>query len=75
MDLSTGSLGWHRTRQWLDDEINKYSEVPPNLTMEQLSYFEGVAWGKRIAYMNVRTKFNTPEESEQAEKTRREMFG
>lgn len=75
MDLSTGSIGWHRTRQWLDEEIMRLSEVPPGLTVEQIGYFEGYSWGKRNAYMNVRSRFNTPEESEQAEKTRREMFG
>lgn len=78
MDLSTNSIGWHRTRQWLDSELERVStgDYPrENLTDEQKEYLEGFLWGQEVAYMRVRTRFNTPEESAKMEKTRREMFG
>ena len=78
MDLSTGSIGWHRTRQWLDDEIERAFEAPnmvDGLTSEQNEFRKGYFQGMFAAYGRVRQRFNTPEESVQAEKARREMFG
>lgn len=70
MDLSTNSIGWHRTRKWLDDEIeNSFNAEPYN--DEHKAYLTGL-W---TAYMKVRPRFNTPEENALAEQTRREMFG
>lgn len=79
MDLSTNSIGWHRTRKWLDDEIERIgkqyamiSEEPDQVGGE---YSFGILDGMRLAYMKVRPRFNTPEENALAEQTRREMFG
>lgn len=70
MDLSTGSLGWHRTRQWLDSEIERIaSQEPVN------EYHGGLIEGTYVAYVRVRSRFNTPEEEAKTEQTRREMFG
>lgn len=70
MDLSTGSLGWLRTRRWLDEEIERafHSEA---YNEEHKSYLNGL-W---TAYMRVRARFNTPEEDALLEQTRRGMFG
>lgn len=79
MDLSTGSIGWHRTRKWLDDEIEglskQYAEIAEEPDQAGGDYSFGILAGMRLAYMKVRTRFNTPEESAAVEKTRREMFG
>lgn len=79
MDLSTNSIGWHRTREWLDEAITlaeKTSRVPHfGLTPEQDEYRKGFFEGQMIAFMKVRSRFNTPEESALVEQTRREMFG
>lgn len=79
MDLSTGSIGWHRTRRWLDEAIemcDRTVRMPHyGLTPEQEEYRKGYFEGQMTAYMRVRPRFNTPEESAQGEKTRRGMFG
>lgn len=77
MDLSTGSLAWHRTRRWLDAEIERlYTKQDANdLTPEQREYLAGFRDGMFAAYGRVRQSFNTREEDAEAEKTRREMFG
>lgn len=78
MDLSTGSIGWHRTRQWLDSELerlDKPTTLGDNYTEEQKEYYRGYMWGQGVAYMRIRSRFNTLEESQQVEETRREMFG
>lgn len=79
MDLSTNSIGWHRTRKWLDDEIERierqykmFAEEPDQVGGE---YSFGILGGMRVAYSKVRQRFNTPEENERAEQTRRGMFG
>ena len=70
MDLCTNCIGWHRTRKWLDDEIeNSFNAVPYN--DEHKAYLMGL-W---TAYMKLRPRFNTPEENALAEQTRRDMFG
>lgn len=70
MDLSTNSIGWHRTRQWLDFELDRVSTVDP-----QDDYHNGFLWGQFVAYAKVRARFNSLEESIKAEETRKEMFG
>lgn len=78
MDLSTNSIGWHRMRRWLDDEIERLYEYPESdegLTQEQIEYRNGLRAGMFAAFAQVRSRFNTPEENELAEQTRRDMFG
>lgn len=78
MDLSTGSIGWHRTRQWLDSELERLGNDPgvsTGLTPEQAEYRDGYLFGQYAAYARVRARFYTDEESAAAEETRREMFG
>lgn len=80
MNLSTNSIGWHRTRRWLDEELKNLeaaAKVEPSdtLTDEQEEYRQGFIWGQTVALMKVRARFNTPEESALVEQTRREMFG
>lgn len=70
MDLSEGSIGWHRTRKWLDNELEALSTAKP-----YDEYHEGFLWGQMVAYMKMRPRFYTEEESYEAVKTRREMFG
>lgn len=71
MDLSSGSIGWHRARRFLDEEINRERPAPSE---EYPQWAVGMDRGSVLAYMKVRTWFNTPEENEEMERLRREMF-
>lgn len=79
MDLSTNSIGWHRTPGWLDDEIDRITKQHAMISEEPEQaggeYSFGILDGMRLAYMRVCARFDTPEENAVAEQTRREMFG
>lgn len=79
MDLSTNSIGWHRTRRWLDDEIEsarkRYNENLEDPEQIGGDFSLGMLAGMEMAYSRIRQRFNTPEENALVEQTRREMFG
>jgi len=70
MDLSEGSLGWHRTRKRIDDHLSAIEASKP-----YDKWHEGYLFGQLVALMSMRTLLNTQEESHSAEVTRMEMFG
>lgn len=69
-------IEWHRLRKRVDDEIDRWSELDPsNPQLGDTSFATGWRAGNLNALSIFRAHLRTPEESEDAERVRREMFG